>query len=253
MSFGDILIDKKKLLAITSVIVIVIAIIGFYISRAEFGVEEEFEVMIDVDKTIARIGETINFSAERCKGDIASYNWNFGDGNTSSEKSPSYFYEKPGWYNVSLVCTKPSSIEESKYVTIGIQRQDKTEIAEEGFKRALLPRNGEGFGTYLEIGPNIGNPTVDIKCEIYNPIGSMEFIITYWIYDDTASFGVIYGDTPVGTGNDIIIEYTVSFDELPIEIQSNVSDLVIDVYLFSGQWDGIKIVTNAVFPTDNLL
>jgi PKD repeat protein len=31
-----------------------------------------------------------------------SYRWQFGDGGTSSEKNPVYFYDKPGRYVVTL-------------------------------------------------------------------------------------------------------------------------------------------------------
>jgi len=38
-------------------------------------------------------------------GTVASWNWDFGDGSTSTEQSPSYFYENVGQYTISLLVT----------------------------------------------------------------------------------------------------------------------------------------------------
>ena len=48
----------------------------------------------------AKVGETIQFANLSKNSD--SYNWNFGDGSTSIENSPSHSYAKPGNYNVTL-------------------------------------------------------------------------------------------------------------------------------------------------------
>ena len=49
---------------------------------------------------ITKVGEAIQFTNSSTNSD--SYNWDFGDGNTSSEESPSHAYEKPGDYTVTL-------------------------------------------------------------------------------------------------------------------------------------------------------
>jgi PKD repeat protein len=38
-------------------------------------------------------------------GTISSYNWNFGDGNTSTETNPSYTFTSPGIFTVVLTAT----------------------------------------------------------------------------------------------------------------------------------------------------
>lgn len=43
----------------------------------------------------------VRFS-DRSKGNIRSWNWDFGDGKTSKEKNPIHVYENPGTYDVSL-------------------------------------------------------------------------------------------------------------------------------------------------------
>jgi len=53
-------------------------------------------------------GVNISFSSAGSNdsdGSIASYNWNFGDGNTSSQANPSYAYATPGSYTATLTVT----------------------------------------------------------------------------------------------------------------------------------------------------
>ncbi|MBL1180047.1 MAG: PKD domain-containing protein [Bacteroidetes bacterium] len=51
---------------------------------------------------------------------VASYNWNFGDGNTSTSQNPSHFYVNPGTYSVKLVVTSAGGCLDSitKQITI---------------------------------------------------------------------------------------------------------------------------------------
>ena len=44
---------------------------------------------------------------DRSEGEIVSWSWNFGDGNTSDERSPYHKYELPGSYIVSLAVQGP--------------------------------------------------------------------------------------------------------------------------------------------------
>ncbi len=46
------------------------------------------------------VGEDINFT--NCSYNAESYLWDFGDGNVSSDKYPSHYYDMPGDYEVKL-------------------------------------------------------------------------------------------------------------------------------------------------------
>jgi PKD repeat protein len=51
-------------------------------------------------------GNTVIFEDQStADGNITNYNWDFGDGNTSSEQNPTYTYAAPGTYNVCLTIT----------------------------------------------------------------------------------------------------------------------------------------------------
>ncbi len=57
-----------------------------------------------VSTTTAQTGSIIQFT-DRSSGDIASYSWDFGDGETSTEQNPSHSYNDMGNYTVSLKVT----------------------------------------------------------------------------------------------------------------------------------------------------
>jgi len=68
------------------------------------------EAMVDIkfsaDKVRLNSNEAVNFTSQ-ISGGFAPYNyqWDFGDGDTSIEKSPRHSYKKPGSYSVSLKVT----------------------------------------------------------------------------------------------------------------------------------------------------
>jgi cytochrome c len=66
---------------------------------------------ISVDKTVGKTPFSVRFSADESKdfdGDDLNYAWTFGDGEKSSEKNPTYRFENPGEYKVTLMVTDPS-------------------------------------------------------------------------------------------------------------------------------------------------
>lgn len=50
-------------------------------------------------------GQTNVFTDETTGSNLTSWNWDFGDGNTSSEENPSHIYSLPGEYDVTLTVT----------------------------------------------------------------------------------------------------------------------------------------------------
>ncbi len=68
------------------------------------------------------IDGTINFYANAFDpdGTIASYFWNFGDGNTSSSPNPSHTYERGGQYTVTLIVTDDNGAQNSTEIIITV-------------------------------------------------------------------------------------------------------------------------------------
>jgi hypothetical protein len=53
--------------------------------------------------TVAEPGQEIQFTASAQNAD--TYNWNFGDGNTSADMNPVHLYNAPGTYQVTLTAS----------------------------------------------------------------------------------------------------------------------------------------------------
>ncbi len=62
------------------------------------------------EPTSGEVPLTVNFSDEST-GEVDSWLWDFGDGNTSDEQFPEYIYEESGIYSVSLAVTGPGGSE----------------------------------------------------------------------------------------------------------------------------------------------
>jgi hypothetical protein len=68
------------------------------------------------------IGEPVQFNGFATGGDAPySWEWNFGDGNFSSEQSPSYTYTNPGNYLVTLTVTDQASESSEDYAWCLVQ------------------------------------------------------------------------------------------------------------------------------------
>lgn len=74
------------------------------------------------DKQISKPPLTINFkgTGEDFDGKIISYNWNFGEGNTSSEQNPTHKYTQCGTYNVNLTVTDDDGFTATDYIEIQV-------------------------------------------------------------------------------------------------------------------------------------
>jgi hypothetical protein len=80
--------------------------------------------------------------------DIASWAWDFGDGNTSSEQNPIHAYAAPGTYQVILTVTDAGGLTDSKVMDVSVadtavelklNRANKTRL---GFARIELSYQG---------------------------------------------------------------------------------------------------------------
>jgi len=73
--------------------------------------------------TIGTVGKNIQFNGSAYFGEGGppyTYKWDFGDGETSTEKNPTHIYEKAGDYEYNLTVTDSSGAKESSYGEINI-------------------------------------------------------------------------------------------------------------------------------------
>ena len=73
-----------------------------------------------------RVGQTVQFTNQSTDpdGTIESWSWDFGDGNSSTEKNPQYQYTEEGTYTVELTVTDNDNLTDtiSKQITVGAGR-----------------------------------------------------------------------------------------------------------------------------------
>ena len=106
-----------------------VAIVGFEESgRAELHRWENFYVAVDMPVIADFAGSPtegispleVSFN-DLSSGNINSWEWNFGDGNSSTGQNPDYTYEDPGIYTVSLLVSGPGGSNmatKTNYITV---------------------------------------------------------------------------------------------------------------------------------------
>ena len=81
------------------------------------------------DDTTPLVGQTVTFTATNTGGQVDSWLWNFGDGQTSTDQNPTHQYTSEGTFTVSLTATGPDySDTETKtnYIQVGAAIIDVT-------------------------------------------------------------------------------------------------------------------------------
>jgi len=69
--------------------------------------QSRLDVEFTADKRRVKEGEKVQFTIRRVAGGFPpySYEWDFGDGDTSTDEIPTHAYKATGWYTVSLTVT----------------------------------------------------------------------------------------------------------------------------------------------------
>ncbi|WP_372769926.1 collagenase [Pseudoalteromonas sp.] len=135
-------------------------------------------------------GELISFSSNGSydnESTIASYNWNFGDGTTSSEASPTHSYAVAGDYAVTLTVTDPEGLSASESTT------------------ATVTGNEPPVGNELQNGvaQQVTGNTGDEKRFVINvPANTSDFEITLNGGSGDGDLYVKFGDAPTLTSYD---------------------------------------------------
>ena len=77
---------------------------------------KKIDVNFDYSPSAPRAGEAVKFSNLSSSGE--DWEWSFGDGVTSTLRSPSHTYKRPGTYVVSLQVDKKKSLRATRQITV---------------------------------------------------------------------------------------------------------------------------------------
>ena len=78
----------------------ILVISVFFLSGCSKDSSPEPSVSFSMDNTTARVGETITFT--NASQYATSYEWDFGDGNSSTEENPTHSYSSYGVFSITL-------------------------------------------------------------------------------------------------------------------------------------------------------
>ncbi|MGM0650699.1 MAG: PKD domain-containing protein, partial [Bacteroidota bacterium] len=120
------------------------------------------------DNTTISVNDTVNFT-DLSTGSPTSWNWDFGDGNTSNEQNPQHTYNSAGTYTVELIATNTydsDTLSITDYITVYdelVVSNGSSSVACHGDTDGTLTANvsgGDGLYTYTwedEGGSNLGD------------------------------------------------------------------------------------------------
>ncbi|UCH88106.1 MAG: PKD domain-containing protein, partial [Thermoplasmata archaeon] len=110
-------------------------------------------VTISADKTKGKAPLTVTFTgaASDVDGTIASYMWNFGDGNFTYTKNPEYTFEEPGVYVVKLTVTDDLGKTGTDNITITVYTEDDGSEDGDGDKKTGEEESKRSYTTAVAL------------------------------------------------------------------------------------------------------
>jgi hypothetical protein len=239
---------------ITGIIIVVVVSLIFagLFNYLGFASQNNLKAVAEADREIVRVGESINFTAENSKGEIKSYYWDFGDGTSSKEVSPSHVFENPKWNNVTLIIEGKNNKKANSTLHIGIQCYDIFEEGESGVIVAL--RTGLGYVVTSEIGPHIGKPTIETEADVITAVGLIDFAVDLVWHESSeqTNRSEVYSESVTVIREDIHFSYNVMPNDIPDEIQKYPSEVWVSVVCWEGGWENAIIKQNVIFPVENV-
>jgi hypothetical protein len=216
--------------------------------------ENTLTAIIESDKTIARVDEGFNFTAENSLGQIVNYLWDFGDGNNSKGLNVKHSYKIAGWYNVTLNIDDGSGNSANSTIVIGIQQNDISLDIESGRNRELRLFTWVGNGIIAGIGPNIGQPAIEVSGIIHQAVGNFVFQIEIRVElpNDDFYSETIHEETLFGNGGNIQFGCIVQPSDLHENVQKYPARIQSSMMITQGRWGSIEMYLNAVFPMEGL-
>lgn len=109
---------------------------------------------------------------------VASYSWNFGDGESSTEANPSHLYEESGAYSVNLVVTTSGSLE--------IRQVTKVIVVKDP--------NATGIPIYYTDGGQVYQGLINTQAPIFTPVSGVATQSSYGMVMDNVNLKLYISD-----------------------------------------------------------
>ena len=123
-----------------------------------------------------------------------SFDWDFGDGNSSQVKDPIHTYESVGTYDLTLTVTDDSQCSDSKFVKIEVQGFEMMADEWQEMYNAFSP-NGDGVNDNFSFLDN--HAIVDFEVKVFNRWGAKVFA---WTEPDYEWNGLSFNGSKLSPG-----------------------------------------------------
>jgi PKD repeat protein len=246
---------SRTALLSTGIVVAIILLSVILIDTTDSG-RDSVKAVIEVDSNEMIVGLVAQFYGNKSMGDIDTYDWDFGDGNTSQEMNPRHRYFTVGVYDVILRVTDASGKTARANSTVSVQHWDV--YLEETLGRRATARAGKGNIFTPEIGPNIGSPNAHVNLRITLLVGIASIEIRAEVgadpdhINDPAMTVDIHQEQFTSTGQNIEFSYDIEADRIPAEAATSYSVLAIVIMLHSGYWTEASLNVDVDFPMNDL-
>lgn len=200
--------------------------------------KEELESVPSADKVFVRENEIINFTAEKCGGEIVSYKWDFGNGDSSTKKVTSYAYSNTGWYNVTLFIEDGSGNKDNESIKIGVQPNNIFKYEYVPKSLDIDPNSYLSTGISAQIGPYIDPPKINLFIDIYDLVGDCFINITIisYVSENSTIEKTIYSDSFNERGKDLYFYYSISQNSAPSITEKYKSIIEVTAMVEQGRW-----------------
>ncbi len=207
---------------------------------------------VSADRAVVRLEEPLNFSSEGTLGDIKTYLWDFGDGNTSTTSDASHTYGWPGLYNVTLTVFDSDDQTDSATLRVGVQLPDIHDVHEKDREVELRPRIMTGTGASGAIGPNIGDPAVEVRIQVVRPVGTFELKVEIRYLVEGQSDVTIETRSISATGTDINLSLNISPEDIPDDVCIYEALIIGEVVIDQGTYSSMRVTIDGIFPTEGI-
>lgn len=138
----------------------------------------DFEYVIDNDEFAPATVTFTNISIVPDNVGTASYSWNFGDGESSTEANPSHLYEEPGAYSVNLVVT----------TSVSLEIRETTKVI------VIKDPNATGLPIYYTDGAQVYESLINTQAPIFTPMPNIAAQSSYGMVMDTLNLKLYISD-----------------------------------------------------------
>ncbi|MEM7038873.1 MAG: PKD domain-containing protein, partial [Bacteroidota bacterium] len=117
--------------------------------------------------TTVTAGQSVSFTDQTTPGPTVSWNWDFGDGNSSTQQNPTHMYGAPGNYTVTLITTDNNGCSDTATTTVEVQPVLNVDADALVGELNIYPNPAQNVFTIDMLLPS----EAPVSVELYNAVG----------------------------------------------------------------------------------